>query len=381
MSKPSGIRNRRVSNTRQRKQQHLLEVTIRRDIARKQQTRRFFWVTCRILLTISLLGGAFFAGREGLRRFLWENPDYYLTDVRVPANGALTREQILAAAQIVEGCNIFQVDLAKARAGIDALPQVDRVEVQRVLPNRLNIQIVERKPIAWAAAHADEDPSVSDKAFLIDARGVVIRSKRMMPDYLLLPVISGVPVENYSPGQTVKSLEMQAALDLIRLNADSGFFQIRNIDISKGYCLVVTDRNHVRVTFGLDAIDQQQARLNRILERTQEMQREVQTVNLLVERNTPVTFAEPPHLGSDAAAGSSATPPPETAREKFLSTKDKAPAPLSRPANAATPRETPPAVATPPAASPTVRRATKPSSASSRKTSGVTKKPFRAHAQ
>jgi cell division protein FtsQ len=377
MRKTSGVKNRRVSNTRQRKQQHLLEVTIRRDIARKQQTRRFVGVTCRLLLAIGVIGGAVWGGREGLRKFLWENPDYYLTDVRVPPNGALTREQILAAAQIVEGRNIFEVDLAKARAGIDALPQVDRVEVQRVLPNRINIQIIERKPIAWAAARADEDPSVSDKAFLIDARGVVMRSKTMLPEYLLLPVISGVPVENYAPGQVIKSIEMQAALDLIRLNADSTFFQIRNVDISKGYCLVVTDRNHVRVTFGLDAIDQQQARLNRILERTQQMQREVQTVNLLVERNTPVTFLEAPHLSPEGSALSSAPPSPETNKDKFLSTKEKLPA-SPRPATA-TPKETPAAAAkaTPAPAKPTVRRATRPSTSSSRKNSGVAKKPFR----
>jgi cell division septal protein FtsQ len=375
MRKPPPIRNRRVSNTRQRKQQHLLEVTVRRDIARKQQTRKVLGVTCRIVLSVGLILGAFFAGKEGLRRFLWENPDYYLTDVRVPADGALTREQILAAAQIVEGRNIFEIDLARARAGLDALPQVDRVEVQRVLPNRINIQIAERRPIAWVAARADEDPSVSEKAFLIDARGVVMRSKTMLPEYLLLPVISGAPVENYAPGQVVKTLEMQAALDLIRLNADSTFFQIRNIDISKGYCLVVTDRNHVHATFGLDAVDQQQARLNRILERTQLLQREVQTVNLLVERNTPVTFAEPAHSFPNAATAPAATSAAETSKEKSFSTKEKAPEP-ARPPNGAR-NEMPPPVATPvPTATAAARRGST-SSSSARKTPAGTRKPFR----
>ena len=32
-------------------------------------------------------------------------------------------------------------------------------------------------------------------------------------------------------------------------------FQIREIDISKGYCLLVTDKNHSRVTFGFDNLD------------------------------------------------------------------------------------------------------------------------------
>ena len=90
---------------------------------------------------------------------------------------------------------------------------------------------------------ADEDPTASEKAFLIDARGVVMRSKRLLPEYLHLPMISGVAVENLAPGQRVRSFEMQAALELIRLTADNTRFQARNIDIAKGYCLVVTDQN------------------------------------------------------------------------------------------------------------------------------------------
>lgn len=372
MKKSAGVRNRRVSNTRQRKQQHLLEVTIRRDIARKQQTRKFLGITCRIVLAVGFIAGAFFAGKEGLRRFLWENPDYFLSEVRFMTDGVMSLDQILGAAQIVEGRNIFEIDLGKARAALDQLPQVDRVEIQRVLPNRININIFERKPIAWATSRADEDPSASEKAFLIDARGVVMRSKTMLPEYLLLPIISGVQVENYAPGQAIKSFEMQAALDLVRLNADSAWFQIRNIDISKGYCLVVTDRNHVRVTFGLDNVDQQQARLNRILERVQRSQREVQTVNLLVERNTPVTFVEPAASASETAPATPMPLPVENVREKFLSTKGKLPEPSH--ATPAPRKETPAATPVPSSAS-AERRTAKPSAA--RKGTAVTKKPFR----
>ena len=34
-------------------------------------------------------------------------------------------------------------------------------------------------------------------------------------------------------------------------------FQIREIDLSKGYCLLVTDKNHTRVTFGFDQLEEQ----------------------------------------------------------------------------------------------------------------------------
>ena len=71
-------------------------------------------------------------------------------------------------------------------------------------------------------------------------------------------------------------------------------FQARHVDLSKGYCLIVTAHSHAQITFGLDRIETQISRLHRYLTRAAEDQMEIQTVNLIVERNTPVTFVEPP---------------------------------------------------------------------------------------
>jgi hypothetical protein len=67
-------------------------------------------------------------------------------------------------------------------------------------------------------------------------------------------------------------------------------FQIREIDLSKGYCLVVTDKNHSKVTFGFDDLDLQLRRLEQFLVYSDDAHREIATVNLLVQRNIPVTF-------------------------------------------------------------------------------------------
>jgi cell division septal protein FtsQ len=300
--KNSRVRNQRVSNTRQRKQQHLLEVTVRHDKAVAQRNRAIFFFTCKLVFFTALIGGAYMGGREALRRFFWENPDYFLSDVRVATDGSLTREQALAVGGIREGRNIFTVDLGKAQAALMELPQAERVEVQRVLPNRVNITISERRPIAWVISSAEEDPTSSDHAFLIDARGVVMRTKAKLPEYLHLPVISGVAIGNLAPGQRVMTPEMQAALELIRLNADSTRFQVRNVDLAKGYCLRVRDRSHAQVTFGLDRVDAQLDRLNRLLDHLEPARREIQTVNLLVERNMPVTFVDPNAVATAGAA-------------------------------------------------------------------------------
>jgi cell division protein FtsQ len=286
-------RNKRISNPRQRKQQHLLDVKIRESKERSRLFRAVSGFIFKLVLFAAVVAGVWFGGKEALRRFVWENPDYFLREINFTTDGALTRDQVLMAAGLAEGRNIFTVDLAEARAAIEKLPQVESAVVQRLLPNRMTVTVAERRPIAWVAAKGDEDPSSSERSFLIDARGIVLRSRVVLPEYYHLPIISGFETGNLVPGRRVNDLEMQAALELVRLNADSTRFQARNIDLAKGYCLVVTDQKRAKITFGLENVEAQLARLYRYLDRAAEDHRELQTVNLIVERNVPVTFYEP----------------------------------------------------------------------------------------
>jgi len=306
---PSNARNKRISSPRQRKQQHLLDVKIRES---KERVRRYRVVTgfvCKVILFTGIAAGAWIGGKEALRRFVWENPDYFIREINFTTDGALTREQVLSAAGIVEDRNIFTVDLSKARSIIEQMPQVESTIVQRQLPNRMSVTVSERRPIAWVAAKGDEDPSSSERSFLIDARGIVLRSRVVLPEYYHLPIISGFETENLVPGKRVPAWEMQAALELVRLNSDNTRFQARNIDLSKGYCLVVTDQRRAKITFGLDNIEKQLGRLNRYLDRAAVERREIQTVNLIVERNVPVTFHDP-EAEAAAAAANEAPPAP-----------------------------------------------------------------------
>jgi hypothetical protein len=158
--------------------------------------------------------------------------------------------------------------------------------------------VVERKPVAWITGDKQiSDPFVSDAAFLVDARGVLMREKKLLPEYLGLPLISGCSSESLEAGKVVESLEAKTALELLRLSTRSFMqtrFQIREIDVSKSYCLLVTDKNHARVTLGLNDLEAQLQRLEQFLVYCDDSKQELETVNLLVQRNIPVTFAKPP---------------------------------------------------------------------------------------
>jgi len=291
-------RNQRGSNWRQRRRQHLLDVRVRSRSATQQRNRRILVFVSKVALAFVIVVGVSLGVREGVRRFFFENPDYRLTKIEVQTDGTLQREQILKTAGLREGENIFAVNLGRAHDRLQELPQVDDVQVVRQLPGEIDIQIVERKPVAWITGEKEiVDPFTTDGVFLVDARGVLMKEKKLLPEYLGLPLILGCASESLDAGKVVESADAKAALELLRLSTRSFMqtrFQIREIDLSRGYCLVVTDKNRTQVTFGYDDLDTQLQRLEEFLVYSDDTKQELATVNLLVQRNIPVTFGKSP---------------------------------------------------------------------------------------
>jgi cell division septal protein FtsQ len=289
-------RNQRVSNVRQRRQQHLLDVKVRSRSATQHRNRRVLVVVSKVLLLAALCAGLYLGVCWGSKRFFFDNPEYRLSTIEVQTDGALQREQILKTADLHEGENIFRVNLSRVHDSLQQLSQVDEVEIVRKLPAEIDIKITERRPIAWITSEKElTDPFASDAAFLVDVRGVLMKEKKLLPEYLGLPLISGCSSESLEAGKIVESLEIRAALELLRLSTRSFMqtrFQIREIDLSKGYCLLVTDKNHTRVMFPFENVEAQLPRLEQLLVYSDDTKQELATVNLLVQRNIPVTFAK-----------------------------------------------------------------------------------------
>jgi cell division septal protein FtsQ len=296
--KSSRSQNRRVSKVRHRRQQHLLDVKVRSRRVTQHRIRRALGVLSRVVLVAGLCSAVYVGAREGARRLFFENPDYQVNTIELQTDGTLQREQVLKAADLREGENSFSVNLARVHDRIQQLPQVDEVQVVRKLPAEIDIRVVERKPVAWITSNKEiSDPFVSDAAFLVDARGVLMRQKKLLPEYLGLPLIVGCSSESLEAGKVVESPEAKTALELLRLSTRSFMqtrFQIREIDVSRSYCLLVTDKNHTRVTFGLNDLETQLQRLEQFLVYCDDSKQELETVNLIVQRNIPVTFATPP---------------------------------------------------------------------------------------
>jgi hypothetical protein len=293
----SGARNRRLSNVRQRRQQHLLDVKVRSRRATQHRIRSAVGIMWKMAFFVILCVAGYAGAREAVKRLVFENPDYHVQTIELQTDGTLQREQVLKAAGLHEGANIFSVNLATVRDRVQQLPQADEVEVIRKLPSEIGIRIVERKPVAWITSETEiNDPFASDAAFLVGARGVLMKQKKLLPEYLGLPLIVGCSSETLEAGKVIESPEVKTALELLRLTESTFLqmrFQIREIDVSKSYCLLVTDKNRSRVMFGLNDLEGQLRRLQVFLDYCDNTKQELETVNLVAQRNIPVTFTSP----------------------------------------------------------------------------------------
>ena len=128
----------------------------------------------------------------------------------------------------------------------------------------------------------------------MDDTGFLMKPRIIQPDFYRLPVIYGVRSDNIRDGEPLHNEDLRRALALLRdvESRPECLLAIRTINISKGYCIEVVSDRKARITFLSEDFPEQLARLRQLLEHCRESGRELDSVNLMVRRNTPVTFAQ-----------------------------------------------------------------------------------------
>jgi cell division septal protein FtsQ len=288
--------NRRLSTSRQRRQQHLLDVKVRARRASARRLQKGFFIVSLVLILFSLVGAGLFGAQRLLNSVFFANPDYAVHSVEVKTDGDLGRDAVVRAAQIEDGSNIFSINISSVEDLLRALPQVEEVNVQRLLPDKLVIVVQERRPIAWIASADPNKTSFNfEGVYLVDRRGIVLKPKGSAPEYTTLPIIIGVDLSSVTVGQPIDKDAVKAALDLIRDCPEvlQSRFQIATIDVSREYCLAVTDKQRINVTFGPDDLTNQLQRLSMLLTYCERNNKVLESANLMAERNIPVVFNEP----------------------------------------------------------------------------------------
>jgi cell division protein FtsQ len=109
----------------------------------------------------------------------------------------VSREEIFAAAGVTESSSLLFLDVADARARLEAIPWIAEATVRKLYPDRLQITVTEREAFAlW---------QVQGKVSVIAADGTTLSAK-VEPRLTALPFVVG-------PGAAAKARSFLAILD------------------------------------------------------------------------------------------------------------------------------------------------------------------------
>ena len=114
---------------------------------------------------------------------------------------------------------LFEIDVKRLRQELEKVPEIDKVSVRRVLPNTLDIKIVERVPVAFL------ERANSEK--LVDRNAVVIRKSHSIDIAGLIPVIRNYKEMPPKNGEVFD--EIKSALEFVRLYREVGDFAVLKI--------------------------------------------------------------------------------------------------------------------------------------------------------
>ena len=136
---------------------------------------------------------------------IFNSPNFYVYDVRVEGNAAVSREEVYATSGL-EGLSVFWVDPSAVAGRVETLPNVRTAHVKVRLPAQVIINVEERTPeIVW---------QTGETLWWVDGEGIIFPPRADLSGALTIVDTDAQPV---SAGQALDVSIIEAALSLRRL--------------------------------------------------------------------------------------------------------------------------------------------------------------------
>jgi cell division protein FtsQ len=117
--------------------------------------------------------------------YLYTSPQMALLhpeQIELSGNHYVSRASVLEAFVSDRGRSVLRVPLDERRRLLEAIPWVEQATVRRALPNRIQVEVIERTPVAFLRQGAE--------LALVDAQGVIL--ERPLEGDFHFPVVSGI---------------------------------------------------------------------------------------------------------------------------------------------------------------------------------------------
>ena len=190
------------------------------------------WPFYRRVLVLSVVGITGVATAVAASRFLLYSPQMLLLkpdQIELTGNRIVTREAVVQQFAHDRNRSVLRIPLDTRRSELEQLPWVETAAVQRVLPNRLRVEITERTPIAFLRNR--------NQLVLIDAHGVIL--DRPEGEDFTFPIVTGIS-EDLPREQREKRIqsyqEFMKDIDMVRAGSSK---DVSEIDISDSHDLRV----------------------------------------------------------------------------------------------------------------------------------------------
>ncbi len=216
--------------------------------------------------------------------------DYFSVDeVVVTGLVTLKEEDLKSYFNVQAGNNTFRLDLQEISKNLMANSWLETVSVRRELPNRLIIDVTERKPFAKILAHG--------KVFLVDMKGSII-SEVKKQNYKSLPIIGGLSIEKPDK-ESKESLVVpgifMTALKLLKFVQKTNLLQepIAGIRIDNRYEMaMITQGRRMEVRVDTQHLTNGLSRLGAIFDYANMEGKTIKSIDLFYRNKAVVKFVE-----------------------------------------------------------------------------------------
>jgi cell division protein FtsQ len=288
---------------RRHSRRNVLDVRLRSDHVRAMRARGLAVMVGVLLGTGFSLYVLWRSAEWVLNRLVYENRAFAIQVVDVQTDGQILVDQLRRWSGAQTGHNLMALDLARVKANLELMPNIQAVSVERLLPRTLRIRVTERKPIACVyLPRLTEESELVVQRWLLDVEGAVMlpldakyRQSTTEPALEDYPVFTGVQSTDLRLGRVVESNRLRAALRLVEAFNHSGMgarVRLMRVDLTEPGVLVALTEAGAQITFGCEGFDAQLLRWQEIYEHSLKLQKTILSLDLAVKNNIPVRWVD-----------------------------------------------------------------------------------------
>jgi cell division protein FtsQ len=172
------------------------------------------------------LAGAWIA--YDLGHFLLASPEMALIhpeQVGLAGNHYVTRASVREIFAVDRGKSVLRIPLDQRRIEIEAIPWVEHATVRRVLPNRIEVDVTERTPIAFLRNGTG--------MALVDVHGAIL--ERPVEGYFHFPVVTGIGADMPQDDREQRMQLFSGFLQQIEAAHPGAGEQVSEVDLSDAH--------------------------------------------------------------------------------------------------------------------------------------------------